>query len=208
VSRERPSPQPRRIRRYGNRKLYDPAAGRYVTLQQLAGLVGAGHELLVTDQASGEDLTNATLAQVLLEQMRGGASRIPRQVLTRLIRLASGPPSAWSRWPEPQDLAGRARTEAERIVSRLLGRGRLGLDDAVALRHELGQLVQRLVAEAQAGVETGLRGLVAKGEGVAGRSLEALKGRLEAIESYLEPDDGKAARPRRRTPPSKRKRKR
>lgn len=188
MTRERPSPQARRIRRYGNRKLYDPAAGRYVTLQQLAELVGAGHELLVTDQASGEDLTNATLAQVLLEQMRGGASRIPRQVLTRLIRLASGPPSAWSRWPEPQDLAGRARTEAERIVSRLLGRGRLGLDDAVALRHELGQLVQRLVAEAQSGVETRLRGLVAKGEGVAGRSLEALKGRLEAIEGYLEPD--------------------
>ena len=103
------APQPRRIRRYGNRKLYDPEAGRYVTLQQLAELVGAGHELLVTDQASGEDLTNATLAQVLLEQMRGGASRIPRQVLTRLIRLASGPPSAWSRWPEPQDLAGRGQ---------------------------------------------------------------------------------------------------
>lgn len=197
VSREKTSPQPRLVRRYGNRKLYDPAARRYVTLEDLAGLISAGHELLVTDHETEEDLTNATLAQVLLEQMRGGASRIPRQVLTRLIRLASGPASAWSRWPEPQDAAGRARAEAEKIVSRLLGRGRLGLDDAVALRHELGQLVHRLVAEAQSGAQTRLRALVSRGEGVAGRSLEALKGRLEAIEGYLEPEVEKTAPARR-----------
>ena len=33
--------EPRTIKRYGNRKLYDPAARRYVTLEQLAGLRGA-----------------------------------------------------------------------------------------------------------------------------------------------------------------------
>jgi polyhydroxyalkanoate synthesis repressor PhaR len=180
-------PSPRLIRRYGNRKLYDPEARRYVTLEELGALIAAGHEIRVADQKTGQDLTNPTLAQVLLDQMKDGASRIPRQVLTRLIRLASGPPSAWSEWPEPQDTAGRAREEAEKIVARLLGRGRLSLDEAVALRHDLGQMVHRLVAEAQAGVETRLRSLVVKGEGVAGRSLEVIKGRLEAIESYLEP---------------------
>jgi polyhydroxyalkanoate synthesis repressor PhaR len=187
VSAESQPADARQIRRYGNRKLYDPAGRRYVTLEDLAQLVAQGHELRVVDQKTGEDLTNATLAQVLLEAMKGGASRIPRQVLTRLIRLAAGPTSAWSHWPEPQEAAGRARVEAERIVSRLLGRGRLSLDEAVALRHELGQMVHRLVGEAQAGVEGRLRALVGKGEGVAGRSLEALRGRLEAFESYLEP---------------------
>lgn len=177
----------RQIRRYGNRKLYDPQARRYVTLDDLAALVSRGQEVCVVDQKTREDLTNPTLAQVLVEQMRRGASRIPRQVLTRLIRLASGPPSAWSHWPEPQEAAGRARQEAERIVSRLLGRGRLSLDEAVALRGELGQMVHRLVSEAQAGVEGRLRALVEKGEDVAGRSLEALRGRLEAFGNYLEP---------------------
>jgi len=182
-----PDREPRAIRRYGNRKLYDPEGRRYVTLEELGDLVTRGHELSVTDQATGEDLTSPTLAQVLLEEMRRGASRIPRQVLTRLIRLARGPASAWSHWPEPRDAAGRAREEAERLLSRVIGRGRLSLDDAVTLRRELGQMVQRLVADAQSGVETRLRSLLEKGEGVAGRSLEALKGRLEAIESYLEP---------------------
>lgn len=191
------APQPRLIRRYGNRKLYDPQTRRYVTLEELGALIAEGNELCILDQKTGQDLTNPTLAQVLLEEMKRGADRIPRQVLTRLIRLARGPASAWSQWPEPQDAAGRAREEAEKIVSRLLGRGRLTLDEAVALRQDMGQMVHRLVSEAQAGVETRLRSLVVKGEGVAGRSLQVIKGRLEAIESYLEPGSEPPARPRR-----------
>ena len=67
---------------------------------------------------------------------------------------------------------------------RLLGRGRLSLDDAVALRHELGQLVHRLVSDAQSGVESRLRGLLSRGEEAAERSIGALRGR---IQTYMEP---------------------
>ena len=177
---------PRPIRRYGNRKLYDPATRRYVTLEDLARLVAAGHEIEVIEQKTGEDLTNLTLAQVLLEGVKQGASRIPRQVLTRLIRIAAGPASAWGEWPEPQDTASRARQEAEKILSRALGRGRLSLDDAVTLRQDLGQMVHRLVGEAQSGVESRLRAVLERGEGVAGRSLDALRGGIEAFEAYIE----------------------
>jgi polyhydroxyalkanoate synthesis repressor PhaR len=152
----------RTIKRYGNRKLYDPAARRYVTLGELAALVARGQQVVVLDQKSGEDLTNLTLAQALLEGIRQGASRLPRQVLTRLIRIAAAP-GGWGKWPEPEETAGRARSEAERLVSGLLGRGRLSLDDAVALRQELGQLVHRLVSDAQSGVESRLRALFSRG---------------------------------------------
>jgi polyhydroxyalkanoate synthesis repressor PhaR len=180
---------PRTIKRYGNRKLYDPAARRYVTLQQLARLVAQGQDLRVLDQRSGEDLTNLTLAQALLESVRQGASRIPRQVLTRLIRIAAVPAADWGEWPEPEDAASRARRETERLVARLLGTGRLSLDDAVALRHDLTEIVHRLVSEAQAGVEARLRGLLSRGEEAAERSLGALRGRLEA---YIDaPTQGK-----------------
>ena len=187
---------PRTIKRYGNRKLYDPASGRYVTLSELAALVAGGQELEVLDQKTGDDLTNLTLAQALLDGVRQGASRLPRQVLTRLIRIAAAPKALAGEWPGPEEVAGRARSEAERLVAGLLGRGRLSLDDAVALRHELGQLVQRLVSDAQSGVESRLRGLLARGEEAAERSLGALRGR---IETYIEPKEPKAKpRPARR----------
>ena len=70
-------PRPRSIRRYGNRKLYDAAARRYVTLEDVARLVADGHEVEVVDQKTGEDLTSLTLAQVILEGVKQGASRHP-----------------------------------------------------------------------------------------------------------------------------------
>jgi hypothetical protein len=168
-----------------------------VTLEDVALLAAAGQDVEVLDQKTGEDLTNLTLAQVLLEGVKQGSSRVPRQVLARLIRIAAGPSSAWGDWPEARDTAGRARQEAERIVSRVLGSGgRLSLDQAVALRQDLGQMVHRLVDEAQAGVESRLRGLLEKGEGVAGRSLDALRGGIEAFEAYME----KPAQPPRAAP--------
>ena len=175
---------PRTIKRYGNRKLYDPAAARYVTLAELASLVASGQDVAVLDQQTGEDLTNLTLAQVLLEGIRQGASRLPRQVLTRLIRIAASPKAGWGEWPGPEEAAVRARSEAERLVAGLLGRGRLSLDEAVALRRDLGQLVHKLVSDAQAGVESRLRGLLARGEEAASRSIGTLRGRIEA---YMEP---------------------
>jgi polyhydroxyalkanoate synthesis repressor PhaR len=188
------------IRRYGNRKLYDTEARRYVTLEELAGLVAAGTDVAVLDQKTGEDLTNPTLVQVLLEAVKGGKNRIPRQVLTRLIRLAAGPDSGWSVWPEPHEAARRAREEAEKIVTSLIGRGRLTLDEAVSLRQDLGQMVHRLVGEAQSGVESRLRALVERGENVAGRSLSALRGRLGG---YLDAPAPAARRVRRSRRPTR-----
>jgi polyhydroxyalkanoate synthesis repressor PhaR len=181
-----PPQPPRSIRRYDNRKLYDPEAGRYVTLDDLGRVVAGGGEVEVVDQKTGEDLTSFTLAQVLLERVRTGASRIPRQVLIRLIRITAASASSWTRWPDPQDAAGRARREAERMVARVLSRGGLSLDEAVALRQDLGKMVHRFVAEAQTGVESRLRTLLARGEGVAGRSLEALRGGIQAFEAYID----------------------
>jgi polyhydroxyalkanoate synthesis repressor PhaR len=193
------APAPRSIRRYGNRKLYDSAARRYVTLEDVARLVAEGQEVEVVDQKTGEDLTTLTLAQVLLDGVKQGATRIPRQVLIRLVRIAALPAAAWGDWPEPRDTAGRARLEAERIVSQVVGRGRrLSLDDAVALRRDLGQMVHRLVEEAQSGLEARLRSLLEKGGGVASRSLGALRGRIEALGAPLEEPTPPPARPRRK----------
>jgi polyhydroxyalkanoate synthesis repressor PhaR len=201
VSSRQAAPPPLVVRRYGNRKLYDPESARYVTLEDVAGIVAGGREVEVVDQRTGEDLTSLTLAQVLLESVRKGASRLPRHVLTGLVRMATGPGPGWAGWLEPREAAGRARVEAERLVSRVLGRGRLSLDEAVALRQDVGQMVQRLVAEAQSGVESGLRALLERGEGLAGRSLEALRGGLQVFEARVEPSrGGRRGSPGRRGP--------
>jgi polyhydroxyalkanoate synthesis repressor PhaR len=175
------------IKRYANRKLYDAKARRYVTLDGVAALVARGDEIEVRDQATGEDLTNLVLAQALLEGIRQRTTRIPRQVLTRLIRLAGSASSEWGEWPEPGETAGRAGHEAEKIAGRFLASGRPGLEDAVALREEVAQLVQRLVDEAQSGLEARLRALLSLGEGAAERSLGALRSHLPLLDDATQP---------------------
>lgn len=74
------------IKRYPNRKLYDTEAKSYVTLEQIAQMVQEGSEIQVVDYESGEDLTNLTLTQIIMEQEKKGTGSLPRSLLTDLIR--------------------------------------------------------------------------------------------------------------------------
>jgi polyhydroxyalkanoate synthesis repressor PhaR len=75
------------IKKYGNRRLYDTGDSRYVTLDELAAKIRSGGEVRVVDAQSGEDLTQATLTQIVLET--GHAARfLPVQLLTQMIRLS------------------------------------------------------------------------------------------------------------------------
>ena len=190
-----PAAAERTIKRYGNRKLYDPEAGRYVTLDDLARMVGDGEEVRVVDQRSGDDLTTVVLAQVLLEGLKQRTARIPREVLVRLIRIGFGSLARWGRSLAPPEAVARARHEVERIVSGLLRRGKLSLDEALSLRQELGRTVQRSVAEAQKGLEARLHGLLDRSakDGDVGPVLRSLKGRLLSLDTYLG-DEGRRSR--------------
>jgi polyhydroxyalkanoate synthesis repressor PhaR len=179
------------IKRYENRKLYDPQARAYVTLSDLARMVSDGADIHVVDQKTGEDLTTLVLAQVVLEGVKERTADIPRQVLARLIRLAARPAAAWT---EPaHEAASRARAEAERIAAGLIAKGRLTLDEALAVRQEIAGSVQRLVADAQHGIESRFRGLF-EGTGGPGQKLRTLEEKLDAFEQALSPP----ARPRRK----------
>ncbi|MGQ0569314.1 MAG: polyhydroxyalkanoate synthesis regulator DNA-binding domain-containing protein [Armatimonadota bacterium] len=74
------------IKRYGNRKLYDIQASRYVTLDDLEHMIRAGEEIAVVDAATGEDLTAIVLTQIILEHERGGHAALPAAFLHQLIK--------------------------------------------------------------------------------------------------------------------------
>jgi polyhydroxyalkanoate synthesis repressor PhaR len=76
----------RLIKRYDNRKLYDTAAKRYISLEEIAELVRAGEQVAVTDNATGADLTAPTLARIILEEQSGSRGPIPPQFLHELLR--------------------------------------------------------------------------------------------------------------------------
>ncbi len=76
------------VKKYGNRRLYDTAQSRYITLEDLAEIIrtGAGDDVRVVSAKTGEDLTTATLAQIIVEG-RGAARLLPVPLLIELIRM-------------------------------------------------------------------------------------------------------------------------
>jgi polyhydroxyalkanoate synthesis repressor PhaR len=74
------------IKKYGNRRLYDTAESRYITLEELSDTIRSGQDVRVVDAKTNEDLTQATLTQIIIES-RGAAKLLPPQLLTQLIRL-------------------------------------------------------------------------------------------------------------------------
>lgn len=74
------------VKKYSNRRLYDTDESRYITLDELAELVRAGSDVFIQDAKTGADLTQATLAQVILES-RGGGRLLPVPLLVQMIRM-------------------------------------------------------------------------------------------------------------------------
>lgn len=74
------------VKKYGNRRLYDTADSRYITLEELAAKVRAGADVQVVDAKSGKDLTQPTLMQIIVEN-RGAARLLPVPLLLQLVRM-------------------------------------------------------------------------------------------------------------------------
>ena len=74
------------VKKYSNRRLYDTVDSKYITLDELAHKIKVGADVTVVDAKTDEDLTAATLTQIILES-RGGARLLPVPFLTQLIRL-------------------------------------------------------------------------------------------------------------------------
>lgn len=74
------------IKKYSNRRLYDTEASQYITLEELAELIRRGAEVRVLDAKSNDDLTQATLAQIIIES-RGAGKLLPVPLLMQLIRM-------------------------------------------------------------------------------------------------------------------------
>jgi len=73
------------IKKYSNRRLYDTEESRYITIEELTERIRKGADVRIVDAKSNEDLTQATLVQIVLETK---ATRfLPVPLLARLIRM-------------------------------------------------------------------------------------------------------------------------
>lgn len=77
--------EPRVIKKYPNRRLYDTAESRYITLADIRRLVMDKTDFVVIDQKSSDDITRSILLQVIAEQ-ESGEPMMSQDFLSQVIR--------------------------------------------------------------------------------------------------------------------------
>lgn len=75
------------IKKYANRRLYDAADSRHVTLEDLRKLIVQGVKLRIVDDKSGEDLTRSILLQIIADQEQFGQPILSTATLESIIRF-------------------------------------------------------------------------------------------------------------------------
>src|ERR1700756_1638846 len=82
--------EPRTIKKYPNRRLYDTVESRYITLADIRRLVIDRIDFVVMDKKTQEDITRSILLQVIAEQEHGGEPLMSRDFLSQIIRSYGG----------------------------------------------------------------------------------------------------------------------
>jgi len=191
--------EPKVIKRYTNRKLYDTVESRYVTLDEIAEMIKGGTEVKIIDNRSKEDLTSVTLAQIIFEEEKK-QSQMPLALLREIIRHPGESIQGFFQ-KEVQPRVASIREEAESRLDKLLGRdappGQPGAaapeggapPGGGATGSDLLKASQRAWEDFQRRVDERVRAVV---EGVVGnlpavgRDLQQLTARLEALEKKLD----------------------
>ncbi len=128
----------RTIKRYPNRKLYDLASKRYVTLDDIAMMIQQGEDIKVIDHESGEDLTSITLSQIIFEREKKRSGFLPKSILTALIRTGSAPIDYLKKSVSSSiNVLHLLEEEIDHRIEALVAKGELAQEEADRLRKEL-----------------------------------------------------------------------
>ncbi len=177
--------EPKVIKRYTNRKLYDTVESRYVTLDEIAEMIKAGAEVKIIDNRTKEDLTSVTLAQIIFEEEKK-TSKMSLETLRDMIRHGGEVAQRLVEGTQEQ-LRGRVeavRAAAEQRVQSFLKSGQQTSDKA----KELVQTSQEAVSAIQKKVDDRVRAAVESMSSLAEvrRSLDEISKRIEGLEKRLD----------------------
>jgi polyhydroxyalkanoate synthesis repressor PhaR len=78
------------LKKYGNRRLYDTRASKYITLNEVEEMLQRGDDVQVVDAKTGADLTKEILVQIILDRDRA-RDMLPTSFLKQIVRVSSTP---------------------------------------------------------------------------------------------------------------------
>lgn len=174
--------EPKVIKRYTNRKLYDTVESRYVTLDEIAEMVKQNVEVKIVDNRTKEDLTSVTLAQIVFEEEKK-KNQMPLSVLREIIRQPGERLTDFiSTQVSPR--VDAIKQEAGHRINTLLGREQEGELTPAALLQQSQKVFETWQARVDERVKMGLENVLGNLPAL-GRDLSTLVQRIEQLEQKI-----------------------
>ncbi|HRP68088.1 MAG TPA: polyhydroxyalkanoate synthesis regulator DNA-binding domain-containing protein [Turneriella sp.] len=157
------------IKRYANRRLYDPETSRTITLDEVAQYVRDGLDIKVIDNTNGEDITRKVLGQTFLKL--NDSDRIANPVLqNQMLKL----------------LIRESKDGVIEVLKKLVLAG-VGMTQSTS--EERKTLLEMLINPSEAHEQEQrafLKGLADKGQQEADRVLQSISGVVSSISQSIQ----------------------
>jgi polyhydroxyalkanoate synthesis repressor PhaR len=174
--------EPKVIKRYTNRKLYDTVESRYVTLDEIAEMVKQNVEVKIVDNRTKEDLTSVTLAQIVFEEEKK-KNQMPLSVLREIIRQPGERLTDFiSTQVSPR--VDAIKQEAGHRINTLLGREQEGELTPAALLQQSQKVFETWQARVDERVKLSVENVVGNLPAL-GRDLSTLMQRIDQLEQKI-----------------------
>jgi len=193
---------PRLIKRYANRRLYDVQGKKSITLQDLAGFIKDGHDVMVVDNKTKEDITLPTLFQVLSMEAREWKENIPSSKVIRELILKGG--GTMSELIKKAMLAGIGavtvtKEKVEELVDDLIKKGELSKEDRAKFIRELAEKAELQSREVKKWVDERVKVTVSKVKMAKAEEVEALRKQVDELTEAIAHLEKKLKAPKRKS---------
>lgn len=180
------------IKKYANRKLYDPSAKTYLTLDDVAQLVQQGETVQVIDNTNGQDITNVVLSSIILESAKKEEAVVPDTMLIGLIqkRGEAVMETLKKSVAAGVEAAEIVQKEVEKRIKGAIEKGREQADSLAAIAESLEFMAKDLVTRMQKTIEEtiakNLSSVLASMDIPSRRELERLETSINVLSQQVE----------------------
>jgi len=182
------------IKKYANRRLYNTATSKYVTLEDLSEMVKSGAEFTVVDAKTGEDITRSVLTQIIFEEESKGHNLLPISFLRQLIGFYGD--SLQSIVPNYLEYSMNAFTQNEEVMRNYVKEAMGGMfpfarweelgKQNMAMFERAMQMFTPFAANSGAARSHGTAAAAERTEGDEADDMSELKAQLEALQKKVD----------------------
>ena len=176
------------IKKYSNRKYYDAVDKKMINITRIGELIKAGEDIEIIEHDTGDDITNITLAYLILESEKNFNLKISSIEIMRAL-IKSGQRSAKNMIERYLflniDAVSLDIAPFKAIIDNLVERGVLSSDESIQLRSQLSRKLEASLKVLRKTIKEIITDIMSDYDSDHNQKVRNLEDRINKLENIL-----------------------